>query len=162
MTWLRLALAVVAAALSGFYFHVYYGRGWANAYVQAQAAAGRLSDVVREPYPDAVVLIATLTSLVPMAFKVLVFVIIRDLLAGRSGVAKGLSFGLLLLVIGDSFIRMPVMNIVVGNPVDVMLVQSAEAWIYSLLIGLIIGIFVPANAREHLPRWLRPRAMTST
>ncbi len=158
MTSLRLAAAVVLAALSGFYFHVFYGRGWANAYVQAQAAAGRLNDVAREPYPDVMVFIAALTSLIPMAFKVLLFVMIRDLLPGRSGAAKGLSFGLLLLVISDSFIRMPIMNVVGGNPPDVMLVQSAEGWVYSLLIGLVIGVVVPPDAREHLPRQLQLRA----
>ena len=154
MTVFRLAAAAVLAALSGFYFHVFYGRGWANAYVQAQAAASRLNDVVREPYPDIVVLVATLTSLIPMTFKVLLFVLVREQLPGRSGAAKGLLFGFALLVIGDNFIRIPIMNVVVGNPVDVMLVQSAESWVYALLTGLIIGVLVPAGADQPLRRWL--------
>lgn len=156
MTALRVALAVIVATASGFFIHVYYGRGLANAYVQAQAAAGRLSEIVREPYPMPIFLTALATALVPMAFKVGLFVLVRERLPGRSGAAKGLWYGLLLLAIGDNFIRIPIMSVVVGNPADVMLVQSAEAWAISLVTGLLIGTFVPADAGRHL---LRRRAM---
>jgi hypothetical protein len=152
MTWVRLALAAVMATAGGFFFHVYYGRGLANDYVQAQAAAGRLNDIVHAPYSTPVFLTALATALLPVVFKVALFVLIRDHLPGRSGVAKGLWYGLLLLAISDDFIRMPIMSVVVGNPVDVMLVQSAEVWVISFMTGLIIGILVPAGADQELRR----------
>jgi hypothetical protein len=145
MNWLRAAAAVVLAAATGFVFHVFYGRGWAKDYVQAQAELGRLGDIAREPYPLAVVVPAAATALIPVAFQVLLFVLIREKLPGRSGAAKGLWFGALLLAIGDSLIRMPVMSLIVGNPADVVAVQSAEAWIIKVMTGLIIGLLVPAG-----------------
>lgn len=155
MMWVRLTLATVLATAAGFYFHVYYGRGLANDYVQAQAAAGRLNDIARAPHPMPIFLTALATALLPVLFKVALFVLVREQLPGRSGVAKGLWYGLLLLVISDDFVRGPIMSMVVGNPVDVVLVQSAEWWLIPLMMGLIIGVLVPAGVDQQLRRWLR-------
>lgn len=145
MTNLRLVAAVVMATVTGFYFHVLYGRGWAVRYVQEQAAQGRLNDIVREPYPWDVYLAALATAFIPVAFQVLLFVLVRDRLPGTSGATKGLWFGALLLAIGDTLVRIPIMSVAVGNPVDVMLVQSAEYWVVGLLKGLLIGVLTPAE-----------------
>lgn len=152
MIWVRLALATVLATAAGFYFHVFYGRGVANDYVQAQAAAGRLNDIVHAPYPMPIFLAALATSFLPVLCKVAIFVIVRQQLPGKSGAVKGLWYGLLLLVITDDFIRVPIMSVVVGNPIDVMIVQSAEVWGIHLMTGLIIGALVPADvSRIWLP-----------
>ncbi len=140
---LRLVIATLLATACGFYIHVLYGRGWANQYVQVQAAAGRLNEIAREPYPWDVYLLALSTAAVPTAFQVLLYVLIRDRLPGQSGPVKGLWFGVLLLAIGENLIRIPLMSVAVGNPVDVMLVQSAEAWSIGLIKGLLIGLLVP-------------------
>jgi hypothetical protein len=154
MTALRLSAAVVLSTAVGFFLHVYYGRGWANAYVQTQAALGRLNDIAREPYPTEIFLAALATALIPTAFQVLLFVLIRDRLPGRSGAVKGLWFGILMLAIGDNLIRMPLMSLIGGNPIDVMLVQTAEAWIIALAKGVLIGALTPADALL-LPRQQR-------
>lgn len=145
MTNLRLVAAVALATMSGFYFHVLYGRGWAVRYVGEQAALGRLNDIVREPYPWDVYLLALATAFIPTAFQVLLFVLVRDRLPGTSGATKGLWFGALLLAIGDNLVRIPIMSVAVGNPADVMLVQSAESWVIGLVKGLLIGILTPAE-----------------
>lgn len=145
MTHLWLVAAVALATASGFYFHVLYGRGWAVRYVQEQAAQGRLNDIVHEPYPWDVYLAALATSFIPTAFQVLLFVLLRDRLPGSSGAVKGLWFGALLLAIGDNLVRIPIMSLAVGNPADVMFVQSAEYWIIGLVKGLLIGVLTPAD-----------------
>lgn len=147
MTNLRLVAAVALATVSGFYFHVLYGRGWVVRYVQEQAAQGRLNDIVREPYPWDVYLAALATAFIPTAFQVLLFVLVRDRLPGTSGAVKGLWFGALLLAIGDNLLRIPIMSVAVGNPADVMFVQSAEYWIIGLVKGLLIGVSTPAEIR---------------
>ena len=158
MTALRLIAAVVIAAAAGFSFHVAYGRGWAKAYVQAQAALGRLDHILREPYPLGVVVPAALTALIPAAFQVLLFVLIRAKLPGRSGAVKGLWFGALLLAISDDLIRLPLMSMIVGNPPDVMLVQSFEHWAIKLMMGVVIGVLTPASVELHPERWFAKHA----
>ena len=143
MKLLRLAAATLLATAAGFFIHVHYGRGWANQYVQVQAAAGRLSEIAREPYPWDVYLLALSTAVIPTAFQVLLYVLIRDKLPGRNDAIKGLWFGALLLAIGENLIRIPIMSVAVGNPIDVMLVQSAEAWTIGIVKGLLIGVVSP-------------------
>lgn len=152
MVSVRLIAAVVLATVSSFYFHVHYGRGWAVRYVEAQAALGRLNEIAREPYPWGVYVAALATAFVPTLFQVFLFVLVRDRLPGASGVVKGLWFGVFLLAIGDNLLRMPIMNVVVGNPIDVMLVQSAEYWVIGLLKGLLIGVLTPAQLAWPLRR----------
>jgi hypothetical protein len=112
-------------------------------YVQAQGEAGRLNQIVQEPYPPDVYAVAAATTLIPTAFQVFLYFLIRERLPGRSDVIKGAWFGLLLLAIGDNLIRSPVMNLIIGNPIDVMLVQSAEAWTIAIIKGMLIGILSP-------------------
>lgn len=143
MTNFRVIAAVALATVSSFYFHVLYGRGWAIGYVQQQAALGRLNDIVHEPYPWDIYLAALATAFIPTAFQVGLFVLVRDRLPGTSGAVKGFWFGARLLAIGDNLVRIPIMSVAVGNPIDVMLVQSAEHWIIGFLKGVLIGVLTP-------------------
>lgn len=144
MGWIRIVLATAVASAAGFGIHVLCGQGWALEYATRAAQAGRLGGVLREPYPTYVVVVAALTTLIPTLGKVLVFLLVRDRLPGRTALMKGLAFGLLLLLINDALLRLPIMNVVIGNPVDVMLVQSLEAWLISPIMGILIALIVPA------------------
>jgi hypothetical protein len=140
--WSRFALALFCAAAIGFGIHVLYGRGWAEAYVQAAAVAGRLPHV-HEPYPTYVVVVAFVTELLVVAGKIAAYILLRDALPGHSRLTKGLWFGLLLLGMSDALIRLPLMNYVVGNPVDVVFVQSLEGWLIGAATGVAIALLVP-------------------
>ena len=72
MHWTRIAGATIFAAVIGFLIHVMYGQGIALDYVQKAAESGRLNDVIRQPYPNWVVAIASLTALIPAFGKVFV------------------------------------------------------------------------------------------
>ncbi len=139
----RIAGAVVVAAAIGFSIHVLYGQGWAEAYVQRAADMGRLNGALHQPYPTTIVVIAALTALVPTAGKVLAYILLKERLPGRSRIVKGLAFGLLVLLMGDALIRLPLMNAVIGNPFDVVLVQSLEGWLIAPLMGIAIALLVP-------------------
>lgn len=144
----RLSLAAVAAAILGFAVHVLYGQGWAKGYVDGAAAAGRLDGILQQPYPPAVIVVAAATAVLPALGKVLVFLLTQKHLPGRSGWQKGLSFGALLLLAGDGLLRTPVMNLIVGNPVDVVLVQVAEPWAMSFVTGIAIGTIAPMISKK--------------
>jgi len=143
MTLTRLAVATAIAAAIGFSIHVYYGEGILDDYVQSAAQAGRLDSVISEPYPTYIVALAFLTALVPYIFKVLVFYVAGHLLPARTAFGRGLLYGLVLLGLSHALVRMPVMNFAVGNPVDVTMLMSMEAWSIEILGGIVIAFIVP-------------------
>ena len=147
MFWGRLVLALVIATGLAFGIHVLYGHGWAAAYVNSAAHAGRLHGVLCEPYPAPIVIVAYLTALFPMAGKVAVYLLLKDSLPGQSRVAKGLWFGLLLMAMSDSLFRLPLMNFLIGNPLDVVFAQGFEDWSIDIATGMAIALLVPDVAR---------------
>ena len=148
MFWGRFALALLIATGLAFGIHVIYGHGWAAAYVDNAAHSGRLHGVLHEPYPASVVTIAYLTALFPMAGKVAVYVLLKDSLPGRSRIANGLWFGLLLMAMSDSLFRLPLMNLLIGNPFDVVFVQGLEGWSIDAATGIAVALLVPDFDRE--------------
>lgn len=141
----RILLATIVAATIGFAIHVFYGQGLAMEYVQSVAQEGRLSGIIRQPYPAWLVTVAATTALIPTFGKVLLYLLLQDKLPASSNTGRGLLFGLVLLVIDDALLRAPVMSVIVGNPIDVMLVQSLESWVIPLIMGLVIAHIVPSN-----------------
>jgi hypothetical protein len=135
--------AVIVAAGIGFAIHVLYGQGWAAAYVDRAAGSGRLAGVLHQPYPPYVVVAALLAQVIPVAGKVVVFLLVRDKLPGQSRIVKGLWFGLLLLAATDALVRLPFMNALIGNPMDVVLVQGLEGWAIGLTVAVSIALIVP-------------------
>ena len=141
--WLRIAAAILGAAGVGFAIHVLYGRGWANDYVQHAADTGRLAGALREPYPQYVVVTAFVLALLPTAGKVVAYMLLRGSLPGKTRLTKGLWFGLLVMFMGDTLIRLPLMNAIIGNPLDVVFVQGLEGWLIGPLVGVVIALLVP-------------------
>jgi hypothetical protein len=148
--FIRMLVAVVASASAGFCIHVFYGEGWLNTYVQSAAEAGRLSNILQPPYPAAIMMAAYLTALVPYAVKVGIYRFAGHLLPARSAFARGLLYGLLLLALGDEFVRMPLMNGLVGNPVDVTVLMSLQPWAIALSSGVLIALFTPLRQPSHI------------
>jgi hypothetical protein len=140
MSVVRTFLATALAAGAAFSIHVLYGRGWAEAYTQAAGQSGRLSHILTEPYPGWVVAVAAATALVPTFGKVLVYLVIRDRLPGRTTWQKGLVFGGLLLLMTDSALRQPFMDVLVGVPIDVALAQAAEPWLIQPIMAMFIAL----------------------
>ncbi len=144
----RLVLATALAAAAGFSIHVLYGRGWAENYAQIAAQSGRMSHVLTEPYPGWVVAVAAATALIPTFGKVLVYLLVRDRLPGRTAWQKGLLFGGVLLLMSDGALRQPLMDVLVGVPGDVALAQALEPWLIQPLMGLFIALVVEFRRRS--------------
>ena len=139
----RIFLATATAAGAGFAFHVLYGRVFAQDYMAAAAEGGRMNEMLQEPYPTYVVTIAALTALIPTLGKVLVWLLIRDKLPSLTTFGKAICFtGLMMLIDGD-VLRMPVMNLLVGMPLDVSAVYSAEKWVIVPTMCFLIAFILP-------------------
>ncbi|AXX92139.1 hypothetical protein CPU12_00910 [Malaciobacter molluscorum LMG 25693] len=143
MYWLRIISATILAAVIGFLIHVLYGQGIAIEYVQNAAENGRLNDVIMQPYPTWLISVASFTALIPAFGKVFVYILIQDKLPSKNKIFKGAIFGILLLFVSDDLFRMPIMNIITGNPIDVVFIQSLEKWIIYPLMGIFIAILAP-------------------
>ena len=143
----RFMLALVAATVAGLLIHVAYGQGWANEFVQSAAEGGRLENLLQPPYPPWYLIVAWLSALLPTAAKVLGYLLIGPRLPGR-GWRRGLLYGLLLLAMSDAAVRLPLMNGLAGNPIDVVLVQGLEAWLIYPVMGTLIGLLLPLQVRR--------------
>jgi hypothetical protein len=154
--WARIVCATFLATAITFTIHVLYGRGLAENYVQYAAQLGRIK-IISEPYPFFVVAIASITALIPTSGKVALYFLVRHILPGRSRIVKGLWFGILLLAIGDGLIRNPIMSFVVGNPVDVVFVQSLEACLLPPLTGIVIATCL-RHDRQYAPSSAAPES----
>jgi hypothetical protein len=150
--YLKIALATVLAAAVLFVIHVYYGQGWAARYVGA-AYKARPWSIAHEPYPTPVFVSALATEVFPLLGMVILYLMVQDRLPGRSRIAKGFCFGLLFMFCTDYFVRLPFMNVLVGNPLDVAFIQAAEGWAIYPLVGVVIASVVgAANPRPELTR----------
>ena len=146
----RLALATLIATSVGFAIHVYYGHGWAQAYVD-HAFATKPWKILHEPYPAWFFWISFVTKLLPLAGMSLIYLMLRDRLPGGSAVTKGLCFGLLFLFCTDDFIRLPFLDALGGNPMDVVIVQGAEHWLIYPLMGIAIAVIVGDGSHRSNP-----------
>jgi len=139
----RLLIATIIAAAVGFAIHVLYGQGLAMDYVQSAAQEGRLNDILRQPYPFWLVTLAAITALIPTLGKAILYLMIQDKLPASSNTGRGLLFGLILLAIDDALLRTPIMSAAVGNPLDIMLVQSLEGWAIPFVTALVFAYILP-------------------
>lgn len=143
---LRATLATFFGAAVLFVIHVYYGRGIAANYVD-HAFKTRPWKIFHEPYPTYVFWTALFTEMLPVLGMVIVYLMLRDRLPGRSTITKGLWYGALLMFCTDSFVRLPLMNALVGNPLDVVLVQALQDWMIYPLVGLTIALLTQSVGR---------------
>ena len=124
-TYFRIAIAAILAAIIAFSIHVFYGQNLAAKLVSA-AFKARHWTTAHQPYPPSIFYSAFVTAIVRMLGFGVVYTLIQDRMPGRLRAVKGLFYGLLMMFCTDDFLRLPVMNLLVGNPLDVVLVQSAE------------------------------------
>jgi hypothetical protein len=143
MLKMRILSATIVAAIIGFVIHVLYGQGFAMEYVISAAQKGRLNEVIQQPYPVWIVSMAAITALIPAFGKVLLYMLIQDRIRATSNVVRGLLFGVVLLIIDDALLRMPIMSMVIGNPFDVVFVQSFEGWVIPIVTDLIVAHILP-------------------
>jgi len=148
-TYLRIATSAVLAAIIAFSIHVFYGQNLAAKFVST-AFKARHWITAHQPYPPFIFYSAFATAIVRMLGFGVIYSLIQDRLPGRSRAVKGLVYGLLIMFCTDDFLRLPAMNLLVGNPIDVVLVQSAEGWAIYPLIGLTIALVV--RPKDHLRR----------
>jgi hypothetical protein len=141
-----LVTAGLAAGI-GFTLHV-FAVEWVDPYV-ASIMAGRTvspSWDVRVP--------AALSSIEQGLALAMLYLLLRARLPFTTTFVRAALTGLLTLALAGDLIRQPMMNLLVGNPVEVVAVQDGSVWVIRLVMALIAAYcldwMVPPEARSTL------------
>ena len=125
-----LAIAALASSL-GFIVHVFSAE-WVQGWV-AQIMQGRSVT----PSWD-VRYIATLTSLEYGASTIVLYWLIRDKVIKYGKFKAFITLSLLFTALHGALVRQPLMDYIIGNPVEVVLVQNALKWLVWILMSLVV------------------------
>lgn len=136
-------IAAIAAAATGFVIHV-GTQSWVQSWV-----AERMQGKEVAPSWD-VRYIALATSLEVGVGLVILYALVRRAMPVKSAVLRGLLLGVVLLAVMGRLLRQPVMNLVIGNPLPVVVVQDGISWVLWLSAAVVAAVvferLVPENA----------------
>lgn len=122
--------AAVASAAIGFVIHV-FSVEVVEHYV-ASVMAGRQvapSWDVRVP--------AALSSIEQGLALVTLYLLVRSRLPSLGTLARGLLVAVIALALGGNLVRQPLMNLLIGNPLEVVAVQGGMTWLIWGVMGII-------------------------
>ena len=141
----QLSVAAISAAAVGFLVHKSFADrlpAWVSAHMGSV-------QIKLPPYGPEVVVPAALTSLEPGLAFLAAYLLARRATPAWPTWRRALVVAALCLGLQGSLLRMPVMQLVVGNPVGVTLVQHAALW-----MPYVAACLVVAYAYEFLGRLL--------
>lgn len=121
---------VVAASATGFVIHLI------SAEPVASWVARRMAGQSVAPSWD-VAIPAALSSIETGIGMTILYALCRSRLRWLGTALSGLIVGLLLLAVMGRLIRQPLMDFIVGNPLDVVLVQNGMGWLTWLATALV-------------------------
>jgi len=137
-----LVVAAVAAA-TGFIIHV-ASQEWLESWVSSQMQGHQVAASWDVRY------LALVTSLEIGVGLVILYALVRPALPAKSSVGRGLILAVLLLAVMGRFVRQPLMNLAIGNPLPVVAVQDGTVWLLWLCICIVVAtgydFFVPRYA----------------
>ena len=126
-------VAATGAAVVGFVVHVSSQapvQAWVSAHMEGRSVV---------PSWD-VRYLALLTSLETGIALVLLYSLVRSALPVRSSFGRGLVLAALVLAVMGRLLRQPLMNIAIGNPWPVVLVQDGVSWLVWLCTCVVVTI----------------------
>lgn len=137
--YLYFVISIVLVTTIGFVLHVYffyYTQGLIASLMQGV-------DVLKPPYGSAINVVAFLTAFIPTAAKVGLYYLIGKHLWFSSKLGKGFVYGLLLSLLRGELIREPVMNYLIGNPIEVIFIQQGQVILTNITLGVLISLVMP-------------------
>lgn len=124
-------LVAVLASLSSFLVHVITAE-WLSSWVGSQMQGLQIQPSWNVRY------IAAVTSLEYGFAAIGLYYLARNKLLVLGVIKASILFSVLLASIHGAFIRQPFMDYVVGNPLNVVLVQNAFKWLVWLLMSFVV------------------------
>ena len=131
MKFFLIFIVAVVASASSFIVHVATVE-WLPSWV-----SGQMQGLPIQPSWD-VRYIAGVTSLEYGIAAIALYYLARNKLIGFGKFKAALVFSVLLMAIHGAFLRQPLMDYVVGNPIHVVLVQNFFKWLVWLLMSFCV------------------------
>ena len=132
---IQFTIASIAASAAGFAVHkVFADRlpAWVSAHMEN-------AQIKLPPYGPEIVVPAALTSLESGVAYLVAYLLVRRATPERSVLSRSLLVAALCLALHGSLLRMPVMQLLIGNPVWVTLVQHAGLWAPVVAACLVVA-----------------------
>jgi hypothetical protein len=137
-TWLLIVVVVLSATAASFFSHVYL-QAWSSQWLADHSDYMRSLDILRPPYPTAVVVAAGVLQLLPISAEFVLCALAWMSLSFRQTLSKAVAIVILLLLAHD-VVRSDIMTVIVGNPIGVALISRADSVVPKLLTALIFAI----------------------
>lgn len=125
-TILRFIIAVIIAGIVDDAIHIYYGHLVAGVMI----------------YNSFLNTMSFLTKPLEALGVAIVYYLIGDRLYSNSRLIKAILLTVLVCLIKDGFIRQPIMNILLGNPVLDSLYRESQVWLSSLAVSLTLAFMI--------------------
>jgi hypothetical protein len=135
-------VAAVAAAVVGFVIHV-GTQTWVQSWVTERMHGKEVVASWDVRY------LALITSVEVGVGLVILYALVRRAMPVRSAVLRGLLLGVILLAVMGRLVRQPVMNLVIGNPLSVVIVQDGISWILWPAIAVVAAVVFERLAPEN-------------
>lgn len=132
-------LSTIIAGLVGMGVHIFLSSHLQT--IIATAMAGK--EILHPPYPSSIKIWAFLTALLPaLGTSIIYYLLLPYLRRFQLPIVRGILFTALMLFAEGALIRQPIMNILVGNPVWLALLQQGGIWLPRLCMGIIIAYII--------------------
>ncbi len=103
--------------------------------------------IAHPPYSVFINIAAYLTVILSAAGMAIVYYFLAPHFPFNSRVLRGLCLAALVLLVKGELIRVPIMNILVGNPIKIALLQQSQIWISNIAMALMIAFVFPRNSQ---------------
>ena len=136
--WKKFFSAVIAVCLLAFTTHVIL----TNLLDPSIKQIAQSMKVAQPPYNIFITTFAFITETIPAAVTVLIYYLIQDHLPTQSRVVKGVVFATLILLMNGELIRQPIMNLLVGSPLTLVLLQEINVIVPNVISGILIAMII--------------------
>ena len=141
----RIFLSGILAGILSLLLHLLIGESVGARVSEIMIARGM--GVQTPPYSASVNILAFGTTIFPGIASAFVFYLIEPNLPGKGIVSKGVIFGLLCMAMRGSLIRLPLMDLAIGNPIEVVLLQRLEPFAIGFCMALVISAIIKKGKR---------------
>lgn len=135
----RIILAIIVATVIALTCHIYL-HGWVTQITHKALASSHI--VSSSHYGHLIVFFAYVTLLIPVTVIALLYYFVGHIIPVRNKIARGIILGVILLLITGDFIRQPFMNVLVGVPIWVAMLQQLQTLIYRFAVTISIALIV--------------------
>lgn len=132
--------SIVFATIVAFGVHILI-QGWEDRVAQSYSHIVETAKNV-DKTSFLIISVAGLTAFFPVALSYWLLAVLWDRVPGEKWWVKGLSFSAILLILKNSLIRAPIMEMVMGIPPWLVAAGQLDVWVPNILLGLFLAFGV--------------------